>query len=132
MMDANISPDTFDGAAIWQTLPADARDAIGAAALELCAAHFCFEECHDGAMFATPESRAADAAVTAADAALHQLFVDAVAQSELTDGEDRLKFPSVLGMVCRTCGCSQNDACAGGCDWAEPNLCTACQADGRG
>jgi hypothetical protein len=27
---------------------------------------------------------------------------------------------------CRVCGCTQSQACAGGCIWAEPNLCSRC------
>ena len=28
--------------------------------------------------------------------------------------------------VCRVCGCSQDDACPGGCIWATPDLCSRC------
>lgn len=35
-----------------------------------------------------------------------------------------------LEPVCRVCGCTQNNACPGGCSWIEPDLCSAC-ADGR-
>lgn len=31
-----------------------------------------------------------------------------------------------LMQICRTCGCTQDDACAGGCWWAEPDLCSSC------
>ncbi|MDB6111409.1 MAG: hypothetical protein JWR69_3159 [Pedosphaera sp.] len=27
---------------------------------------------------------------------------------------------------CRKCGCTLTHACAGGCYWLEPNLCSAC------
>lgn len=27
---------------------------------------------------------------------------------------------------CRVCGCSDDDACPGGCYWVEPDLCSAC------
>jgi len=30
------------------------------------------------------------------------------------------------GDYCRVCGCTQNNACEGGCAWAEEGLCTAC------
>lgn len=123
----NVSTERFDGAAIWQTLSQEEKDAIGAAALELVSAHFCMEEASNGGPFQTPESRAADASVEAADAALHLAFCEAVLQSELTDGEDRLKFPSVIGAICRTCGCSQNDACFPPCGWAEADLCSGCK-----
>lgn len=28
--------------------------------------------------------------------------------------------------VCRVCGCSNEDACEGGCHWVEEDLCSAC------
>ena len=28
--------------------------------------------------------------------------------------------------VCRICGCTDNNACPGGCYWAKPDLCSAC------
>ncbi len=28
--------------------------------------------------------------------------------------------------VCRVCGCTQNNACPGGCYWVEDDLCSAC------
>jgi hypothetical protein len=29
---------------------------------------------------------------------------------------------------CCVCGCTQNDACEGGCSWVAADLCSACQA----
>ncbi len=28
--------------------------------------------------------------------------------------------------TCRTCGCTDERACEGGCFWVEPDLCSAC------
>lgn len=28
--------------------------------------------------------------------------------------------------VCRVCGCTQDNACKGGCSWIEPDLCSSC------
>lgn len=28
--------------------------------------------------------------------------------------------------VCRVCGCTQHNACPGGCYWVAPNLCSVC------
>lgn len=28
--------------------------------------------------------------------------------------------------VCRVCGCTQHNACKGGCYWVEPDLCSKC------
>lgn len=30
------------------------------------------------------------------------------------------------GQACRVCGCTQNNACEGGCYWVEPDLCSEC------
>ncbi len=30
---------------------------------------------------------------------------------------------------CRGCGCTDTQACPGGCSWVEPNLCSACVQD---
>jgi hypothetical protein len=29
-------------------------------------------------------------------------------------------------MTCRVCGCTDENACAGGCVWIEPGLCSIC------
>lgn len=41
------------------------------------------------------------------------------------DDDALMEFLSVGG-VCRTCGCTDDHACPGGCAWAEPGLCTEC------
>jgi len=28
--------------------------------------------------------------------------------------------------VCRVCGCTEDNACPGGCSWVEPDLCSRC------
>jgi hypothetical protein len=53
------------------------------------------------------------------------------------DDED----PSILAMddeevrTCRECGCTDDDACEGGCEWVEDDLCSRCapglEGDGR-
>ncbi len=34
--------------------------------------------------------------------------------------------------VCRVCGCTEDNACQGGCYWVEPELCSACAQAGEG
>lgn len=34
--------------------------------------------------------------------------------------------------VCRVCGCTEDNACPGGCYWVEPDLCSACVQAGEG
>lgn len=31
-----------------------------------------------------------------------------------------------MSAACRVCGCTDDDACDGGCWWHEPGLCSAC------
>jgi len=33
---------------------------------------------------------------------------------------------AVEGGVCRGCGCTDEEACEGGCIWVEPDLCSRC------
>lgn len=34
------------------------------------------------------------------------------------------------GGECRVCGCTDEEACFGGCTWVEPGLCSACEGGG--
>ena len=34
--------------------------------------------------------------------------------------------------ICRVCGCTQDNACEGGCSWEEPDLCSSCAAKSAG
>jgi hypothetical protein len=36
----------------------------------------------------------------------------------------RIRFD--FEQACWKCGCTQNDACEGGCSWVEEDLCSAC------
>ncbi|MDD4566090.1 MAG: hypothetical protein PHE79_11530 [Eubacteriales bacterium] len=31
--------------------------------------------------------------------------------------------------ICRVCGCTQDNACPGGCYWVEEDLCSACEGE---
>lgn len=33
--------------------------------------------------------------------------------------------------VCRECGCWEEEACDQGCEWVEPDLCSACVSQGK-
>lgn len=117
----------FDGAAEWAKLAQETQAEIGATALELLAAWWVQEcACHpeDGS---DPLLRAADAADFLLINRLRELMVDAVPFEALKDADGEALLPSLLGPVCRECGCSQDDACPQGCGWAEADLCTACR-----
>ncbi len=40
--------------------------------------------------------------------------------------ELRPSFAAVALPTCRDCGCTEDDACEGGCSWAESDLCSRC------
>lgn len=41
-------------------------------------------------------------------------------------GDAAVGFPGLLVATCRICGCTDMQACPGGCWWVEPDLCSAC------
>lgn len=122
----------FDGAEVWRNLHPDAQALIGAAALELVVAWHCqgrFLDDGTGLLGSRAESfgRAADAAEMVVIGVLQQNFVDYVAREPLSDEAGFPRLPSLLGPVCRSCGCSEGDACQPfSCSWVEPDLCSAC------
>jgi hypothetical protein len=40
-----------------------------------------------------------------------------------------LRVYELDGDFCRVCGCTQNNACEGGCHWVEADLCSSCAGD---
>ncbi|MFE1598235.1 hypothetical protein [Methylobacterium sp. ID0610] len=120
----------FDGAEIWPTLSRQEQAEIGAIAIEMVAAARLSRRVYEDQLGPVLE-RAAEAA----EGLLAHLLDGAVADAlpdgalEANDGVTP-RIPSLLGGVCRTCGCTQNDACPDGCGWAGPDLCTACVGDG--
>jgi hypothetical protein len=121
----DFRPGTFDGAAVWATLAPDQQAEIGARALEFVDA---CEVLNFGGYADVPLAwaRAGEASMDAAQAELENCVDTHVGQEAMYDQAGRPLVPSVVGMFCRRCGCSQYDACDEGCGWAEPYLCTAC------
>ncbi len=119
----------FDGLTTWKALPVRHQQEIGAIALEIVAAWYCQENDPEqvNRHEETPLTRAASAADALLLQKLQEAFVEAVPRSAL-EHEGKPRLPSLLGPVCRACGCSQNDACPPfSCSWVEPDLCSACQ-----
>lgn len=59
--------------------------------------------------------------------------MDAVMQRHLVSMAAALKAAdAVPGPACRVCGCTDDNACQGGCWWVEPDLCSACADDAEG
>jgi hypothetical protein len=111
----------FDGIEKWATLTPKQQAAIGAAALEYSAGFLAVEafEADEGG------SNVIHRAAAANDAALAGALFNTVkvAFPETLFGD---VVPSRIGGVCRKCGCTEYDACEGGCSWAEEDLCSAC------
>ena len=47
---------------------------------------------------------------------------------ELSKIHDELVDMTYRTYKCRSCGCTQERGCQGGCTWAKPNLCSNCGA----
>lgn len=41
----------------------------------------------------------------------------------------RSRLEELDGTSCRACGCTENNACPGGCSWAEEDLCSKCSEE---
>lgn len=121
----------FDGVAVWRTLSVDAMELVGATALELVAAWHCQQRvAEDGEHYADRRDQLLRAATEGEQLCidlLRQHFVESVDEAELNDAIGFPRLPSMIGRVCRACGCSQSDACQPfPCSWVEPDLCSAC------
>lgn len=113
----------FDGAAAWENLGDAQRAAIGAHALELLVCWNAVEAYEALGGRARPYERAEEVILES----LHTWVADAL--PEVLEQEP-LPVPSMLGQVCRRCGCSELDACYPPCGWAESDLCTRCAEGG--
>jgi hypothetical protein len=118
----------FDGAAAWAALTAEQQAAIGTLALEsavnwrgyLAYANPNGEEVPYARPFVVGEALLEDRLTETCVGALRDLV------PALHDATKVVPIPSLLGRICRTCGCSQIDPCDEGCGWAEYDLRTAC------
>jgi hypothetical protein len=113
----------FDGAAIWPTLTSEQQADIGAAALNLAMSW----RCEDDALDCIPAfGRVADKAAGDCMDNLINAFDAAVVEGLTETPSGQLRIPTTLGMICEACGCTEDDACEGGCAWARDNRCTSC------
>ncbi len=119
--------DRIDAVDRWAALASDRQAAIGIAALDLLASWSCQDHATETSpMLQTALGRAGDQAEHQAVAALLAAFDAAVPAEIAYSREGQPLLPASLGPVCQRCGCSQEDACAAGCDWATSTLCMAC------
>jgi hypothetical protein len=75
------------------------------------------------------EDKARDAAMRLADRA-HKALNAGPTGADVAKVWDEIPKPLHLARAtepaCRVCGCTEYQACPGGCAWAEGDLCTAC------
>lgn len=116
----------FDARAAWLALPADVQERVGAAALDLAMGWEVGVAAYEGAADERMQRAALAGECVAADelSAAFEAFVP----DDLKRAGDAPRVPASVGLVCRSCGCSETDACAGGCEWVDgvDDLCTAC------
>ena len=122
----------ISGAEAWHELSRDERERIGSAAIELVAAWVGTDWAFDApeedmARAARPYERAE----SLLSDRLQQAVTDVIPELDSSTDEPP-PIPAAIGPVCRSCGCSQEDACLdpndGPCSWAEPDLCTSCSS----
>ncbi len=118
--------DRFEGNVAWSKLDDLQRVAIGSMALEFIAAWQTVDQVvypRDGS---DPLLRAASHAEVILIDRLCEVMAEAIPVAMLQGIDGQPLLPSLLGQVCRHCGCSQRNACFPACHWVEADLCSAC------
>lgn len=119
----------FDGAEAWAKLDPEVQARIGAIALEVVLAWHLIDLEGPGPESALPPvlTRVASSSDNLLMGELEATVFEALPDGAFATARIGIpRIPSLLGGVCRACGCSQNDACDDGCGWAADDLCTAC------
>ncbi|ACL57486.1 hypothetical protein [Methylobacterium nodulans] len=119
----------FSGAEVWVQLTQEEKAQIGAVAIELVASWRLRQRVYEDQL-SDIVGRAAEAAQVLLTRMLAMEVSEALPDGAL-EAEDGItpRVPSLLGGICRDCGCTQEDACPGGCGWAGKDQCTACAAE---
>ena len=116
----------IDTKAFWAALPPEKQLEVGEAAVAFIAAGYVQFNVKQNDHLGV---RVAEAAFTKLESELFDVFgKDGAA---FMGARGRHKVPAGLGMICKACGCTEEDACPGGCGWEGENLCTACAGNGR-
>ena len=124
MTNENSHP-RFNGDVAWAHLTGEQQNEIGAMVLELIM-------CQNGHDFYEDKERRPHRPFEAGWSMINQDLMDLVSASlqdripEILGDDDHVPIPSLIGPVCRACGCSEYDACPNACGWAESDLCTSC------
>lgn len=59
--------------------------------------------------------------------AMVDVLVRQIEEHLTATGQDLDSVRLSITPACRVCGCTDDEACEGGCHWVEPGLCSACQ-----
>jgi hypothetical protein len=115
----------FNGAEAWARLPPERQAEAGALALELGVAIIGLRQVAEmiGGGLGNPHVRAVEASYDRLSDEMSDVAAQFMPESPLPP------VPSLLGNVCNVCGCSEDDACEGGCAWAGPGRCSACPGE---
>lgn len=119
----------FDAAAAWAALDDAQRAEIGTHALEIVLVWHLQALEGPGPESALPPvyARVTSAADNILLSSLETLVRDCLPDGAFTapDGSTP-RVPSLVGGICRRCGCTHFDPCDERCGWAAVDLCTAC------
>ena len=116
--------DGFDPVAAWLAMPFDVRERIGAAAIAAAVANLGTEIALE---LADPMAqRRHHAAESEALSLIYELVNINVLGSDDTTLPPRPDLSPLGIRQCRVCGCTDDHACDGGCDWVETDLCSSC------
>jgi hypothetical protein len=118
----------FNPRACWLALDADQQRTIGEAALLLAVSTEAQAiNCENGTP--SPEVLRVDRRWEHAEQVAWNLLADTIpVDADLfPDGPD---LAAIDVRACRECGCTDEEGCAGGCTWSEPDLCSACAPEG--
>ena len=108
----------FIGSSAWARLSAQQQLEIGTIALELVVAN--------KTACATENADPVRHRATCAAGSLLVSNLDEAVTRALAGERYGGMVPSMVGDICTRCGCTQFDACPGGCGWHATGLCTAC------
>lgn len=57
----------------------------------------------------------------------HSLVISARDEKTILEAFEQVdKLQKAFALACRVCGCTENNACPGGCSWVGPDLCSSC------
>jgi len=112
----------FSGVEAWTRLEPETQAKIGALVLEMAVASYAVGLSQQRGEL-SPRLRAIDHGGQEISHELYRTVITAIGD---TIDWNKPPVPSLIGGVCRGCGCTDFKPCPCGCSWAAPDLCSAC------